>query len=79
MESTERAMSSAERRGGALEQHVLDEVRDAVLAPASSCREPVPIQMPTETERTWGIVSVITRMPLARDGHLDIAGLRDCG
>ena len=31
MESTERAMSSAERVRGALEQHVLDEMRDAVL------------------------------------------------
>ena len=50
--------------GGALEEHVLDEVRDAVLLGVSR-REPVPIQMPTDTERTCGMVSVITRTPLA--------------
>ncbi len=49
---------------GALEQHVLDEMRDAVLLGVSR-REPVPIQTPTETERTCGIASVITRTPLA--------------
>ena len=30
-----------------------------------SRREPAPIQIPTETERTCGMVSVITRTPLA--------------
>ncbi len=31
-----------------------------------SSREPVPIQIPTETLRTWGMRSVTTRMPLGR-------------
>jgi hypothetical protein len=43
---------------------VLDEVRDAVLLGVSR-REPAPIHIPTDTERTCGMVSVITRTPLA--------------
>jgi hypothetical protein len=30
-----------------------------------SRRDPVPIQIPTETDRTWGMGSVMTRTPLA--------------
>jgi hypothetical protein len=77
IESTERAISSAERLGGALEQHVLDEVRDAVLL-GFSRREPVPIQMPTEMERTCGMTSVITRTPLGQRGHFDVP-IREAG
>ena len=50
MESTDRAMSSA-CDFGPFEHHVLHEVRNAVLGSLST-REPVPIQMPSETERT---------------------------
>jgi len=48
-----------------------------------SRREPVPIQIPTETERTCGIASVITRTPLgsvvnsmSRTGLKDIVAAR---
>src|SRR5262245_59127162 len=33
---------------------------------SGSRREPVPIQIPTATERTWGMRSVRMRMPLGR-------------
>ena len=59
-------MSSALRLFGALEQHVLDEVGEMPLSAPRSTREPVPIQMPSETERTEGITSVTMRMPFAR-------------
>ena len=46
----------------ALEQQVLDEVRDAGL-PGRSSRAPTPTNTPTATERTAGIVSEMTRRP----------------
>jgi hypothetical protein len=52
-------------RGGALEDHVLDEVGDAVSGGDSS-REPESIQTPMETERTCGMRSVRTSRPLGR-------------
>src|SRR5207245_461879 len=33
---------------------------------SGSCREPVSTHTPTATDRTWGIRSVMTRMPLGR-------------
>jgi hypothetical protein len=51
--------------GGALEDHVLDEVGDAVDSAASS-REPESIQTPMETERRCGMRSVRTSRPLGR-------------
>ena len=73
IESTERAISSADRVVGALEHHVLDEVRDAVLL-GPLLRDPVPTQTPTETDRTWGITSVITETPLSEAFLLNITG-----
>ena len=55
-------MSCADRVVGALEQHVLDEVRDAASA-SDSWREPRVSQTPTVTERTCGIASVTSRKP----------------
>jgi hypothetical protein len=49
--------------GGAFEEHVFDEVADAVFG-GFSAREPQPIQMPAATLRTEGMGSVMTRMPL---------------
>ena len=47
---------------GALEEQVLEEVRDPRLGGVSS-RDPAPIQKPSATERTLGSRSVMTRWP----------------
>src|SRR5438874_6231970 len=49
----------------ALKNHVLHEVSEAVLF-GTSRREPLRTHTPTETERTWGMVSVITTRPLGK-------------
>ena len=59
-------MSSADPRRRALEQHVLDEVRDAARASAVSWRDPRVSHTPMLTERTCGIDSVTRRRPLSR-------------
>ena len=52
-------------RLGALEEHVLDEVGDAA-ARVASWREPRVSHTPIVTDRTCGIVSVMSRRPLSR-------------
>ena len=64
MESTDRAMSSAERVVVPLKSMCSMKCERPFCSPISR-REPVQIQIPTETERTWGMGSVITRTPLA--------------
>ena len=62
-------------RGAAFEQHVLDEVRKAVLLESFGARAGADPH-PTHTERTWGICSVMTRTPFAQSGDFDIAHKR---
>ena len=64
IESTERAMSSADRLVVPLKS-MCSMKCEMPFCSAFSRREPEPIQIPTDTERTCGIVSVITRTPLA--------------
>ena len=56
---------------GALEEHVLDEVRDAAAARRVSWRDPRVSQTPMLTERTCGIGSVRRRRPLSRTSRDD--------
>ena len=63
MESTERAMSSAEREVVPLNSMCSMKCEMPVCWGASR-REPEPIHTPTETERTCDMVSEITRTPL---------------
>ena len=72
MESTERAISSAERLVVPLKS-MCSMKCEMPFCSGVSRREPVPIQMPTETERTCGMASVITRTPFGERGHFDIA------
>ena len=65
MESTERAMSSAVRVSVPLKNRCSMKWQSP-FSSGPSQREPVPIQIPTETERTWGMASVTIRTPLAR-------------
>ncbi len=62
MESTERAISSAERLEVPLNTMCSMKCERPFCSGASQ-REPFPTQMPTETERTCGMVSLITRTP----------------
>src|ERR1035438_10064413 len=64
MESTDRAMSSAEREVVPLNSMCSMKWEIPVWR-GSSRREPVAIHTPTETERTCGMASVMTRKPLA--------------
>ena len=64
-ESTERAMSSAVRVVVPL-NNMCSMKCEIPFCCAVSCREPVPIQNPTDTERMCGIASVITRIPFER-------------
>lgn len=64
MESTLRAMSSAERLVVPLKSMCSMKWETPFCSPASR-REPEPTQMPTLTLRTWGMTSVITRTPLS--------------
>src|SRR5690349_18957088 len=64
MESTERAISSAERLVVPLKSMCSIKC-EIPFCSWFSRRDPVPIHMPTETDRTWGMASVITRTPLA--------------
>ncbi len=66
MESTDRAMSSAERLVVPLNT-MCSMKCEMPFSSGDSWREPVPIQMPTATERTCGMVSVIKRIPLASE------------
>ncbi len=59
-----RAMSSAERLVVPLNS-MCSMKWEMPFCSGVSRREPEPIQMPTETERTCGMASVITRTPLA--------------
>src|SRR5204862_6143739 len=61
-ESTERAMSSAVRLVVPLNR-TCSMKWESPFCSGVSRREPDPIQMPTETERTCGIGSLITRTP----------------
>src|SRR5213083_711618 len=66
MESTERAISSADRLVVPLKS--MCSIKCVMpFCSGDSRREPVPTHTPTETERTWGMTSVITRTPLDRD------------
>ena len=63
---------------GALEEHVLDEVGNPLRA-STSWREPRVSHTPIVTDRTWGIVSVISRNPLSStlaDDHTLWSGVR---
>ena len=62
MESTERAMSSAERWVVPLKS-MCSMKCEMPFCSGVSWRDPESIHTPTETERTWGMVSVITRTP----------------
>src|SRR5215510_9275030 len=65
MESTERAISSADRLVVPLKS--MCSMKCVIpFCSGDSRREPVPTQTPTETERTCGMTSVITRTPLER-------------
>src|ERR1017187_8171376 len=64
MESTERAMSSAEREVVPLNS-MCSMKWEIPVCRGVSRREPVAIHTPTETERTCDMASVITRTPLA--------------
>src|SRR5882672_10138280 len=66
MESTERAISSAERLVVPLKS--MCSMKCVIpFCSGDSRREPVPTQTPTETERTCGMTSLITRTPLERE------------
>src|SRR5258707_6790052 len=66
MESTERAISSAERLVVPLKS--MCSMKWVIpFCSGDSRREPVPTQTPTETERTCGMTSLITRTPLERE------------
>ena len=64
MESTERAMSSADRLVVPLNS-MCSMKCEMPFCSGDSRREPAPTQIPTETERTCGMTSVMTRTPLA--------------
>ena len=64
MESTDLAMSSAERCVVPLNTMCSMKCEIPFSSPFSQ-RDPVPIQMPSETDRTWSIFSVMTRTPFA--------------
>src|SRR6266849_11029371 len=65
MESTDLAISSAERLVVPLNS--MCSMKCVIpFCSGDSRREPVPTHTPTETERTCGITSVITRTPLGR-------------
>ena len=57
---------------GALEEHVLDEVGDPAARPRLSWREPRVSHTPIVTDRTWGIVSVMSRNPLSSTSRTTI-------
>ena len=66
MESTERAISSADRLVVPLKS--MCSMKCVMpFCSGDSRREPVPTQTPTETERTCGMTSVITLTPFERD------------
>src|SRR6266571_4424496 len=66
MESTERAISSADRLLVPLNS--MCSIKCVIpFSSGDSRREPVPTQTPTDTERTWGITSVMTRTPFVND------------
>src|SRR5262249_13446048 len=65
MESTERAISSAVRFLVPLNT-MCSMKWEIPVSSGDSSREPVPIHRPTETLRTWGMRSVITRTTLGR-------------
>ena len=58
-------MSSAERRVVPLNS-MCSMKCEMPFCSTVSRREPLPIQMPTETDRTCGMASVITRTPFAK-------------
>jgi len=64
-ESISRAMDSAERRSVPLKTMCSMKCASPFCS-VDSRREPVRIQTPTETERTWRMVSVTTTRPLGR-------------
>ena len=64
-------------RVGALEEHVLDEMRDAACA-SDSWRDPRVSHTPMVTDRTCGIVSVMRRRPVSRTSRTT-TGVVDAG
>src|ERR1041385_6737314 len=65
MESTERAISSAERLVVPLKS--MCSIKCVIpFCSGDSRREPVPTHTPTETDRTCGMTSVMTRTPFER-------------
>src|SRR6266566_2821564 len=65
MESTERAISSADRLVVPLKS--MCSMKCVIpFCSGNSRREPVPTHTPTETERTCGMTSVMTRTPFER-------------
>ena len=70
MESTDRAMSSAERFLVPLNS-MCSMKCEMPFCSGVSRREPVRIQTPRETERTWHL-SLITRTPVLQGCNFDI-------
>ena len=77
MESTERAISSAERFLVPLKSMCSMKCEMPFSAEVSR-REPVRIQTPRETDRTWLISSLITRTPLLQRCDFDVAESLNC-